>query len=315
MIASIKTQIRITFKKRDFRFALFLLFVYAGYVFIAAVVKNWGSEVSTMLDANEYICYSPSNSDYSIFHFLFPFLIVIPSATSYIDDYKNQLLSVYVTRSSRVCYYISKLVSCFVGTALAVAIPFFCNLILTNLFFPHNHNTLLGGYQGGNFYRNLLGLNTMYFTEYPKVPFLTVFLKSPFLYHLLYLVILSSFAGLMAAFVLSLSFVWRKRKLFLFIPVYVIIQVLTNMDSVFLDRAGDYGFSFWDFETRKHILPENLEWKDLYKYVDINIMDYVFPEFYGALSPYFFVGFLLIVAVIITGVTVYGVRQRLKSIQ
>ena len=315
MIASIKTQIRITFKKRDFKFALSLLFVYAGYVFIAAVVKNWGSEVSTMWDANEYICYSPSNSDYSIFHVLFPFLIVIPCATSYIDDYKNQLLPVYVTRSSRVCYYVSKLVSCFVGTAMVVAIPFFCNLVLTNLFFPHNHNTWLGGYQGGNFYRSLLGLNTMFFTDYPKTPFLEVFLKSPFLYHLLYLVILSSFAGLMAAFVLSLSFIWRKWKLFLFIPVYVVIQVLTNMNTLFLRRAGEYGYSFWDFYTMKHILPDHLGSDDLFKYVDINIMDYVFPEFLNALSPYFFIGFLLIVAVIITGATIYGVRQRLKSIQ
>ena len=293
MIASIKAQIGIMLRKREFKAGMLISLAYTCFAFFYAIKMNWGLDVSEMWDANQNLCYGVGNPSYTILIFLFPFLIVIPYASSYIDDYRNQLLPVYATRSSRTKYYVSKLVACFVGTSLVIAIPFLINFLLTNLFFFHSHHVIPGGYQDNVFCQNVLGLGIIYKSNYPIMPFLELFLDNQILYSFLYLVILSFFAGWMGTFVLGLSFIWRYSKLLLFLPVFVLFQVLSNLNGYFFDRAIVNGTV----------------------YTNIDIMNYVLPIQYNHQSPYFFAGFLLVTAIIMIISTVYAVRHDLESIQ
>lgn len=313
MLMSVKTQIRVMFRKREYKFTMLILFVYACYVFVNMGRKYWGAEVSTMMDANQYLCNSIMEGNYSFIYIFFPFLIVLPYATSYVDDYKNQLLSVYVTRSSRTNYYVSKLISCFLGTTLVVAIPFFCNFVLTNLFFPHNHFTLAGSFQSDFFCDNLTGENIIYFTDYLGLPFRELFLKSQFLYYLLYIILLSLFSGLMGTFALSLSFLWRKSKLLLFLPVYLITQLSVNLNGLYFNKAIEFGDKYFVWEIKKHVFPDPSI--KILEYFDINILNYVFPYKSFSLNPYFFIVFCLVITAIIVGMAVYGIRKEIQSLQ
>lgn len=293
MTASIKAQIGIMFRKREFKVGMLISLSYTCFAFFRAIKMNWGIDASEMWDATQNLCYGVGNPSYSMLIFLFPFLIVIPYASSYIDDYRNQLLPVYATRSSRTKYYVSKLIACFVGTSLVIAIPFLINFLLTNLFFPHSRCLLPGGYPDGVFCQNVLGIGTAYKSNYPVMSFLGLFLDNQILYSLLYLVIISFFAGWMGTFVLGLSFVWRYSKLFLFLPVFVLFQVLTNLNGYFFNQAIQNGSV----------------------YTNIDIMRYILPLQDDNQSPYFFAGFLLVTLIIMIITTVYAVRHDLESIQ
>ena len=293
MTASIKAQIGIMFRKGEFKAGMLISLAYTCFAFFRAIKMNWGLDVSEMYDATQNLCYGVGNPSYSMLIFLFPFLIVIPYASSYIDDYRNQLLPVYATRSSRTKYYVSKLVACFVGTSLVIAIPFLINFLLTNLFFFHSHRVIPGGYQDSVFCQIVLGMGSVYKSNYPTMPFLGLFLDNQILYSFLYLVILSFFAGWMGTFVLGLSFIWRHSKLLLFLPVFVLFQVLSNLNSYFFDRA---------------IINKTV-------YIDIDVIRYVLPLQDSDQSPYFFAGFLLVTAIIMIISTAYAVRHDLESIQ
>ena len=292
MTASIKVQIEIMFHKREFKIAMLISLGFTCFAFFNAIKMNWGIDASEMWDATQNLCYGVGNPSYSMLIFLFPFLIVIPYASSYIDDYRNQLLPVYAIRSSRM-KYVSKLIACFIGTSLVIAIPFLFNFLLMNLFFPHSRCLLPGGYPDSVFCQNVLGIGSVYKSNYPVMSFLGLFLDNQILYSLLYLVIISIFAGWMGTFVLGLSFIWKYSKLFLFLPVFVLFQVLSTLNNYLFDRA-----------------VENETF-----YTNIDIMSYVLPIQYNNQSPYFFAGFLLVTAIIIIITTVYAVKHDLESIQ
>lgn len=174
IFSSICVQINTMFTKKEFKVAAVIALFYSCFAFAFTLTEFSGIDISKIKDANQLVCFSQSNRLWFFFSLLYPFLLVLPFSTSYIDDYKNQLLPVYISRTSRTIYYVSKLVASFFGTFLIIAVPFFINLILCNVFLPHNQNTWLGEYQMGNYFRQLLGTNILYQTSYTKMPFLKI---------------------------------------------------------------------------------------------------------------------------------------------
>lgn len=292
--SSTKIQWKVMLKRKEFVFALLAMTGYACAAFLYVLVKYWGTDVSIMKDANQSVCYSQMNGLWGIFSILYPFLVVLPFSTSYIDDYKNKLLVIYFSKSSRRVYYLSKILTAFIGTALVIAIPCALNLILCNIFLPHNYNTWLGEYQLENFYRTVMGTNHLYETAYQGIPLVRLFLRSPLLYNFIYLLIFSLFSGLLGAFVLSLSFWLRKRKIVLFLPLFIIIHVLDTINIKWLYMAINGEKS----------------------YVDTALLDYVVPSFSGGgMSPVFLGTVIIILFGFIMISVVHVTREDLISIQ
>lgn len=99
---------------------------YSCFAFAFTLTEFSGIDISKIKDANQLVCFSQSNRLWFFFSLLYPFLLVLPFSTSYIDDYKNQLLPVYISRTSRTIYYVSKLVASFL--ALSLLLPFHFSL-------------------------------------------------------------------------------------------------------------------------------------------------------------------------------------------
>lgn len=292
--SSTKIQLKVMLRRKEFIFALLAMTGYACTAFLYVLVKYWGMDVSIVKDANQSICYSQMNGMWGIFSILYPFLVVLPFSTSYIDDYKNKLLAIYFSKSSRRVYYLSKILTAFIGTTLIIAIPCALNLILCNIFLPHNYNTWLGEYQLENFYRAVMGTNHLYETAYKGIPLLRLFLRSPLLYNIVYLFIFSLFSGLLGAFALSLSFWLRKRKIILFLPLFFIIYVLDTINIKWLYMAIDGKKS----------------------YVNVAILDYVVPSFSGGgMNPVFIGAVIVILFGFILISAVHATRKDLTSIQ
>lgn len=292
--SSIKIQLKIMLKGKEFMCAMLAALTYACVAFLFVLVDCRGMDASIMKDANQYVCYSQMNRMWNFFSIVYPFLVVLPFSTSYVDDYKNKLFVIYFSKSSRQTYYISKLLAAFIGTALVIAVPCALNLILCNLFLPHNYNTWLGEYQLGNFCRQILGTNHLYDTAYQGIPFPGLFLRSPLLYNIIYLIIFSAFSGLLGAFVLSLSFWLKERKILLFMPLFIVIYVFQIIDVKWLYAAIDGKTA----------------------YVDVSILDYVVPSFSGGGMSPAFIGTVILIAVgFILVSVVHVMRADLDSIQ
>lgn len=293
MLASIKTQIMIMRKGKEYKAAFIGTFLYSSLAFIYALIIYAGKDLSLVKDANQMVCFSEANVWWLPFCILWPFLIVLPFSTSYVDDYKNQLLHVYFSKVSRRDYYVSKLVAAFAGTAFIIAVSFLTNLLLCNCFFPHNGNTWIGEYQMPNFYRGLLGTNIDYDTPYPSIPFLRVYLFSPFLYNLIYILLFSSFSGLMSSFIMSLSFWLKKNKIILFAPVFIMTQLLRVIDAQAFSKA---------IESRGF-------------YINVNIFEYFSPLFSKGLVPFFLPSIFILLFAIMICLTIFAINQDIRSLQ
>lgn len=291
---SILTQVRVMIVRKEFKCAAFFMFAYAYAAFIYSLSQNQGVDLAMMKDASQLVCFSDFHRLWYYFYLVYPFLVVLPFATSYVEDYQNRLLAVYVSRISREYYYISKVIVCFLGTAVLVLIPCIINMSLCAIFLPHNNNMLIGEYQMGNYYKNLLGMNIAYSTDYPAVPMMKLFLLNPYLYNLVYLIIFSLFTGLMAALTLSFSFLLNKSKLLLFIPVFLLLRTSDLYDTFRLDMAIE----------DVHV-----------KYIDYSIMDYVTPSLSSGQNQLMFLFFCIALAVVVMCLTILGIKKDLRSLQ
>ena len=213
---SIKVQLKIMRVSREFRVALLIASLYAVYAFVFYALEARKEDIFRVLDANEYVCFSPNNGLWNMYLMVYPFLVVMPFATSYISDYKNRLMVIYASRVSRRNYYLSKLVASFIGSALVVAIPFLLNLLLCNIFFPHNLN-YWSIYPTRNYYGRLFGLTFAYEHISSQIPFLGVLLSSPVLYGVLYIFLFSFISGLLGMLAMAISFVIKRFKIILYI--------------------------------------------------------------------------------------------------
>jgi ABC-type transport system involved in multi-copper enzyme maturation permease subunit len=284
---------KIMLGRKEYRFSILAVLVYSCFSFVYVLMEFWGMDISVIKDANQSVGYSQLHRLWFFFSMVYPFLIVLPFSTSYLDDYQNRLLPVYLSRSSRQAYYLSKLLASFLGTSMVIAIPFLLNLLLCNLFLPHNHNTWFGEYQMGNFYRQLLGTNLLYTTSDTELPFLKLYLYSPFLYNLLYLFFFSLFSGLLGALVLGFSFWWKKHKIALFVPVFLVMQLLQVYDAWSLSDAIENGSRYRNF----------------------NILDYVVPSVSKGRAPSFLLVVLVVMAAVLVCSVIYALKEDLRSIQ
>ena len=110
---------------------------------------------------------------------------------------------------------------------------------------------------------------------------------------LLYLLFFSLFSGLLGALALSFSFWWKRSKLALFFPIFLLTQISQNYDTWKLSDA---------------IANEST-------YVNTNILDYVVPTISKGRTPLFMAAFVLICIILIGVSVLYAIREDLRSMQ
>lgn len=144
-----------------------------------------------------------------------------------------------------------------------------------------------------NFYRGLLGTNIDYRTLYPSIPFLRVYLFSPLVYNLMYVLLFSLFSGLAGSFIMSLSFYFKKNKIILFAPFFILTQLLRVIDAQAFSKA--------------------VETQGLYS--NVNIFAYFSPLFSKGLVPLFVPVISVFLIAAMTCLTIHAIHQDIRSLQ
>lgn len=256
MRQSIKYEITVMLHKKEFILAFCFMLLFTLSAFLYACRGQWGVEISQVMSANYLYVGQHSNAAWGLFMYLICFVVVLPHAMSYINDLETGTFSLAIVRSNKFRYYISKNIAAFLGNFIIIFIPFLLNLIFCHMTFSEQPNYAFGEYGLPNYFRTITGSNSMFVAQMRNsgIPFIGLFVKSPTLYCLLYLFLLSVAAGVLGNFVLCISFFLKKHRVFLFLPVYLLV--------IFSGVATSYS--------------EMMARRDANRvYTDYNLMDYL----------------------------------------
>lgn len=223
--------------------------------FLLSVEGSAGLDRTVMPDASETTCMNGDNY-WHIYSAVWPFLVVLPFATSFVEEKKNQCIAPAVSRGSYGAYLKSKLVAAAIGSAAVMFIPLLLNLLACFAVFPSNHNSLRGGYNVMGFDERLLGLNRDYRTVPHSFFLVQLYVCSPFWYAVMYTVICGAFSGLCGMAVTALSFRFSKKKILLFIPLYAFVFVTRAVSTASQNRLWMDNSRFYvNLDITRYLAP------------------------------------------------------------
>lgn len=214
----------------------------AMYVLMCGLVgANFITNVKNYAGYNVWNMYHPMRlallGDYGSFSLsfmqYFPFLVVLPAAFTYFSDRNCRENIIIETKTNRKAYYTGTMLAVFATTFLVFAAPLFFEMILNCIAFPIQ---ALGDQSNISMFENSSMIDGYLFSE--------LWILNPFLYTFLMILLFGCVAGILACFasVCSLTIIVRFR-VFIFIPVYVLLQIIIMLEDVFkLDFSTHYFF-------------------------------------------------------------------------
>ncbi len=236
MMKMLSFQVLRLFHSREYRIALVISVGLTCTLFILEVLKSFQLDRAAIITAVEHSCIWGESFGWSVFSIIWPFLVVLPGATSFVEEKKDSVIGTIVIRKSYPSYIISKVLTSGIGSAIVIGIPELINFIMCLIVFPHNHNQMrLFWFYG--FSESLMGENRMFRSMVSHYPFLQLYLDSPILYSLLYIVILTGFSALCGAAITAVSFIVSKSKIALFVPLYFLVVVTQYLSAAMLSYA------------------------------------------------------------------------------
>lgn len=282
-----RIQLKQMLRSWEFQISFLLMTLFSVGSFCSAVRTSSSQAYDSLYDAECYIC-TNYRWEWILWGGLLFIVTVMPYSASYMKESKNGNLIPLIMRSSRRDYFLSKMLVTAVGNALVLGIPILLNYLLCWIYFPHNEKSL---YWSTRVYRDevLMGGNLLYQTDYPQMFFGKLYVYNPWLFHLWMLFLLMVFAAVMGCLALCLSFLFRRGRILLFLPWFLISKLLSSVDMVMFDRAMEYADK---------------------KYFCYNIFSYLHP--FGVvpgMSSWYFLAFLTGIAGICILLLVYVIRS------
>ena len=160
-----------------------------------------------------------------IFIQLFPILVVLPAGFSLSKEQGNGQEALMISRIGRKRYYTSRICSAFLTTALVMGVPIFIEFFLNIIAFPIN---AAGDFSNWGLY------DDVYIKSVNNYLLTSIYIKHPYIYTILGLFAYSVFSGILGAFASAISgFVRVKYKVFLFLPIYLLLQISGIISELF----------------------------------------------------------------------------------
>lgn len=228
-----------------FSFYVILIFVMLNYVNNIMAYRGWDivqlfhpAKIMLLSDLNV-------NSPYGFYFMQFyPLLVVLPAGFSFYYDCQYNEVIFWCTRLGRKNYFIGKIIAVFFSSFLIFAVPLLFELLLNYISFPV-------GAVGDPVY-------TLYDPAYREAVesyFLAgVYLRSSYLYAVVCIIFISVVSGIFNMFTVAISTFRIRFKVLLFLPVYILLYVMTMLGQ----RLGfSFSTSYYSYLTFYNIDPKN----------------------------------------------------------
>lgn len=243
LIKSIKTQYKIIVEKKSFYFMFVAVFGFMLFHFLGNVFEYAGRDVVDMYHPMRILLLAKGGRNYHYFILLYPIIVAIPAAFSYMYD-QDVNEQIYIqTKTGIRDYYVGKLVATFVATFMVFAIPFLVEIVLNIIAFPNNATGSLS---------NLSLYDSTELESVNRLLLPKLYAHSTYLYAIVLTIVFGIVSGVCASFALAVSMVIKlKYKVFVLLPAYVILYVLNNFQYILpqIDKTTNYYFYFDIFNT------------------------------------------------------------------
>ena len=148
---------------------------------------------------------------------LYPLLVVCPAGFVLAKERGTQEHVLMITRMGSGTYYFSKLLSAFVVTAVVFVIPFLAEMVLYVITFsakPMGDLSNWSAYDSG------------YIDMVRSYMFSDLFIRSPYGYAVVKVLLFGFFSGLMGAFGVAVSALYRvKFRITVFLPTFILLNL------------------------------------------------------------------------------------------
>lgn len=278
---------------REFKVALLASILVACVSLLRGAWSSHIIDASRILPAGEMTIMNGNGNAWTLFSIAWPFLAVLPFATSFVSEKKDQIVVPIVSRGNYRKYMVSKVLMAGFGSMIVICGVLLAELLACYAIYPARHGTNFGGYQGRNFVKELTGMNLMYRSCDPDYWFVGLYLDAPLLCGLVYVAINGLFTFLCGSAIGALSLCVNKSKVLLFLPLYLATVVTLKLRTILLDRALGRGSVFTD-----------LYWMDYLAPISTNSLSWVYAAIVCG-----------ILAAVTIGCTTLGIRNGFRAVQ
>ena len=225
LIKSIKMQMTVLLKRKSTIIMYFFMLFLVLYNFFKNIITYYGFDIMRLFHPMKVGIMSDYNAIGFYFTEFYPLLVIIPAAFSFLIDRNSKEFVFIQSRVGKRNYYWGKLISVFLITFLVFTIPLFIEFILNCVAFPLSAT-------GDPTAASLYDLG--YIDSVRRYFFSSLYIFSPYLYNLFFIIVFGTFSGILATFVTAIStFKFMKFRIMIFIPVYMLLYIFTVIGTTF----------------------------------------------------------------------------------
>lgn len=214
MKRSVCMQLKVLLQRKSPKFVFIVLICIVLLNYLNNVFTYEGMDVVAMYHPMKLLLLSSYGGLGFYFMQCFPLLVIIPAGFSYFADYSTQTMVQIQSRVGIKNYYYGKLLSVFILTFIIFTIPFIMEILLNCIAFPLQ---AIGDPSEVSVYDH------NYIESVRQYLFSDLFRQSPYLHAFISTLLFGVISGLLAVFTTSISMLKIKYKLFLFLPVYLLL--------------------------------------------------------------------------------------------
>jgi len=163
---------------------------------------------------------------------MLPLLAVFACGFTYIKD-RNAGIEIFeISRSGAPVYFFSKIIAVFIVTMCVFTIPLLAEMLLNCVSFPLDATGDLS---------NMTIYSPSLVAQIKDYMFFDIYKISPYLYAIISIMAFGVWMGILAAFVVAISFLpFVKTRLLLFLPLYFIVSGIQLLGNSGLTQKSTY---------------------------------------------------------------------------
>lgn len=240
-LESVKYHLNIMARKKAFRFSFFLILLLCICLPFIYALQYKGYSMSKLPSAYTLYIGNAMGLVWDYIQLLFPFLVIFPYSMSFYEESKEGTILYIQARSGRKQYYISQLITCFIGGFVIIFIPFILNILLNSIIFPEIANDYISTYDRYtyNWSGGITGSTTIFPVLSKGYMLKELYINYPQLHNVLFALLSGVVAGIMAMLAYAFSIFIKKSRLFIFFLMYLFFQIFTMVDSVMYDNWSE----------------------------------------------------------------------------
>lgn len=240
LVRTTRSQIAFLLRQKEAAFTIWVLLLMMLVNFIQNCQMFRGQDMLQLAHTTKMSLLSWSRASYSadmalLFQQIYPLLVVCPAGFILAKERGTQEHVLMITRMGSSTYYISKLFSAFIVTALVFTLPFLVEMLLHIIAFSTKPSWDLSYWEA---------YDPDYIAEVRNYLFSDQFICSPYGYAVVKVLLFGLFSGLMGAFSMAVSAMYRvKYRITVLLPAFLLLNISVYVPLILRNMEGSVAWN------------------------------------------------------------------------